>query len=122
MGTRQTRPPASAGAEGLSRLLEAEARLEARVAATQSEAAALVMDAHRAVAIRHERLARELEAMADSHRRQLEQATQAQLDDIDRRADARLAVLRTIPAARRAAVVQGVVATILEELVGKGAP
>ena len=122
MGARPTRTPGPGGAEGLSRLLEAEARLEARVAATQSEAAALVAEARRAVATRHERLAQELEAMADSHQRQLEQATQAQLEDIDRRADARLAVLRTIPAASRAAVVQGVVSAILEELRGRGAP
>ena len=120
MGIRQMPSPGLGGAEGLSQLLEAEARLEALVAVREAEAAALVAGAHRAVADRQAQLAKELDAMVVSHRRTLDESTRVQLDNIDRHADTRLAMLRSIPAAHRARVVQGIVSAVLEELVGKG--
>lgn len=121
MAVRQAQASGSGAAGGLSRLLEAEARLEASILGQEAAAAGLVAAARQAAAERQALLAEELAGMVADHARRLEEATVAELAAIERRATDRLELLESIPVATRARAVHGVVETILDELAGGGA-
>lgn len=114
------REPASSPvvAGGLARLLEVEARLEARLAVTEAEAAALVGAARRDGEIRLASLSAELEALAAARARELDALVASRLVAIEARATERLAQLAALPTSRRTGLVQEVVDALLAELMG----
>jgi len=119
MGTRQGRvaPPVADG--GLARLLDVETRLEALLAARQSEAAAVVAAARQEGEARLAQLGQELEELARERHRELDRATALRLANLQAAAAARLARLAELPMPQRQALVEGVVEALLREFTGQ---
>lgn len=116
--TAPTMPPGG----GLARLLEAEARLDDRVAESLREAEAVVAAAHTAVAQRLARVEQELAAIGQEEIASLDAASEARRAAIEARAAACEAHHARAATGQLEALVALAVAAVFQDAGKRGAP